>query len=81
MATSYAARGKLCRFRVDVIGIPKNANFAHYVVEARDPEDARAKVSAAVGAKRLEVHPITTATLFLGWLNFVEEKVRLILNC
>jgi len=77
---SYPAR-KPCRFRVDVEGMRRTDNFAQYVVEARDPEEAMAKVSAATGAKRLKVHPITTATLFLGWLNYVDEKVRLFLNC
>ncbi len=72
---------KLCRYRVDVIGIQRNANFAHYVVEARDPEDAMAKVSAATGAKRLRVIPITRSALLLGWVAHIEEKLRLILNC
>lgn len=71
---------KLCRYRVDVLGVPRDTNFSQFVVEAATPEDAMEKVTKATGAKRLKAHPITKQTLILGWLAHIDEKVRLMLN-
>ncbi len=71
---------KLCRYRVDVVGLSSEQNFSQFVVEAASAEDAMAKITAATGAKRLKAHLITKQTLLLGWLAFVDEKLRLMLN-
>lgn len=75
-----ARAGKLCRYRVDVVGARREDNFSQFVVEAATPEDAIAKVTRVTGARRLKAHPITKRTLFLGWLAHIDEKVRLMLN-
>ena len=76
---SHAA-DRICRYRVDVIGLQKNANFSQFVVDAESPEEAIAKVGAATGARRLKAHPITTESLLKGWLAHIADQVRLFLN-
>lgn len=74
------ARAVMCRYRVDVLGIAPEQNFSQFEVVAETPEAAMAKVTAATGAKRLKAHLITRQTLFVGWLGYLDEKVRLMLN-
>lgn len=71
---------KLCRYRVDVIGLHKEQNFSQFEVEAESPEDAIAKVAAATGKKTLKAHPITSDSLLRGWLAHLDDRIRLAMN-